>query len=167
MEVLERALHAAQNGAGGCILLAGEAGIGKSRLAAELGERASSTHFWILQGYCSEQDSSFPYGPWIDALRSFLAPRNAAELNELLGAFAPELVKLLPELSLLMPSVQPTPPLDPEAEKHRLFETLTRFVVSLAAAHTLWVFHDKCGLSTQSETQQYFLGDHVNKEKME
>src|SRR5512135_2702993 len=79
MEILDRALRATQDGAGRCILLAGEAGIGKSRLAVELGDNAISAHFLILQGYCSEQDSSFPYAPWIDALRAFLASRSAAE----------------------------------------------------------------------------------------
>ena len=49
MEILERALHAAQNGAGGCILLAGDAGIGKSRLAAKFGDQVTSAQFWILQ----------------------------------------------------------------------------------------------------------------------
>jgi len=139
LEILYRALRATQVGTGRCILLAGEAGIGKSRLAAELGDRAKSANFLILQGYCSEQDSSFPYAPWIDALRAFLAPRSAAETNELLGAFAPELVKLLPELSLLMPATQSTPPLDRAAEKHRLFESLARFIASLATAHPLLI----------------------------
>lgn len=54
IEILDRALRASQNGTEGCILLAGEAGIGKSRLAVELGERAIAAHFLILQGYCSE-----------------------------------------------------------------------------------------------------------------
>jgi len=139
MEMLERALRLTQNGTGGCVLLAGEAGIGKSRLATELSDRAVSAHFWTWQGYCSEQDDSFPYSPWIDALRAFLASRNAAQTIEVLGSFAPELVKLLPELSLQLPSVQPTTPLDPAAEKHRLFETLARFAVSLAAAHPLLI----------------------------
>ncbi len=67
MEILDQALHAVQNGTGRCIMLAGDAGIGKSRLAAEFSDRAIPVHFLILQGYCSEQDISFPYAPWIDA----------------------------------------------------------------------------------------------------
>jgi predicted ATPase len=113
LEVLHRALRAVQEGVGRCILLAGEAGIGKSRLAAELCNHATATHFLILQGHCSEQDRSYPYAPWIDALRAFLAPQSAEGVGQSLGPFAPELVKLLPELSLLLPSIQPTPPLDP------------------------------------------------------
>ncbi len=139
MEILVRALRAAQDGTGRCVFLAGEAGIGKSRLAAELGERAAAAQFLIWRGYCSEQDSSFPYAPWIDALRAFLAPRSAVEIHELLGAYAPELVKLLPELALLLPSVQPSPPLDPAAEKFRLFETITRLAASLAYTRPLLI----------------------------
>ena len=82
MEILDRALRATQNGVGRCVLLAGEAGIGKSHLAAELGDRATAVQFLIWQGYCSEQDSSFPYAPWIDALRAFLAPKSTAEAFE-------------------------------------------------------------------------------------
>lgn len=132
MEILDQALRAAQEGAGQCILIGGEAGIGKSRLTIELSRHASARHFLILRGFCSEQDVSFPYAPWMDALRAFLAPRSAAEVNELLGIYAPEMIKLLPELALLLPSIQPTPPLDPAAEKHRLFETFMRFTASLA-----------------------------------
>jgi predicted ATPase len=124
MEILNRGLYTAQNGTGRCILLAGEAGMGKSRLAAELYDRAFSANFWICQGYCSEQDRLFPYAPWMDALRAFLMSRNVVEGNELLGPFAPEMIKLLPELSLLLRSIQSLPPLDPAAEKHRQFETL-------------------------------------------
>ncbi|MGE5224141.1 MAG: ATP-binding protein, partial [Omnitrophica WOR_2 bacterium] len=139
LEILDRALHAAQNGVGSCVLLTGEAGIGKSRLAAELADLAAAANFLILQGYCSEQDRSFPYAPWIDAMRAFLGPQSTAEANELLSVFAPELVKILPELSLLLPSIQPNPPLDPAAEKHRLFESLVRLAASLAAAHPLLI----------------------------
>ncbi len=139
IQTLERALQATQAGAGGCVLLGGEAGIGKSRLAREVCQRAVAAHFTILQGYCSEQDRVYPYAPWIDALRTFLAPRSASEVGELLGVFAPELAKLLPELMLLLPFIQLTPALDPSAENHRLFETLARFTASLAAAHSLLI----------------------------
>jgi predicted ATPase len=68
-----------------------------------------------------------------------LAPHGAAEASTLLGALAPELVKLLPELSLLLPALQPSPPLEPAAEKHRLFESLIWFVSSLAAARPVLI----------------------------
>ncbi len=114
------------------MLLAGEAGIGKSRLAAELGKRASAANFRILEGHCSEQEITFPCAPWIDALGAFFSTKSKTEIVGLLGAFGPVLVKLLPELSFYLPSVQAPPPLDPPAEKHRLFETLSRFIISLA-----------------------------------
>lgn len=139
MELLDQALRAAQNGAGRCVLLAGEAGIGKSRLAAEIRARAADDGWLILQGHCAEQDASFPYGPWIDTLRAFLAGKSRAETAELLGSLSAELVKLLPELSLLIPSIRPTPPLEPAAEKHRLFESLARLCLSLCAARPLLV----------------------------
>lgn len=135
IELLDQALRAARNGAGRFVLLTGEAGIGKSRLVAEVRARAIAEQFEILQGHCFEQDLSFPYAPWIDALRDFLALKSATETNETLGALASELVKLLPELALLIPELKPTPSLDATAEKHRLFESLGRFVASQAASN--------------------------------
>src|SRR5512139_3466894 len=105
VELLAQALHAAQAGAGRFVLIAGEAGIGKSRLVAELHTRATAWQFEILQGYCFEQDLSFPYAPWIDALRAFPAPKSPAETAALLGPLASELVKLLPQLSLFIPQL--------------------------------------------------------------
>jgi DNA-binding CsgD family transcriptional regulator len=132
LNTLEKALHDASQGIGCCILLTGEAGIGKSRLIEELKHKATSEKFTILQGDCFESDLSFPYAPWIDALRAFFRSLNGADIEELLGPLAPEFVKLLPELALLLPQIQPTPPLEPLAEKYRLFESFTRFGFSLS-----------------------------------
>ncbi|HEX9076218.1 MAG TPA: AAA family ATPase [Anaerolineae bacterium] len=163
MEILDQALSAARNGAGRCVLLAGEAGIGKSRLAAEIQSRAANDHWTVLQGHCSEQDISFPYAPWIDALRAFLAPQSPSEISDTLGALASELFKLVPELSLLVPQVQPTPPLDPEAEKHRLFESLTRFGASLAASNPLLiVLEDLHWSDEQSLELLYFFARRIS-----
>jgi ATP/maltotriose-dependent transcriptional regulator MalT len=150
MQFLDQAFRTARNGEGRCVLLAGEAGIGKSRLAAEIRSRAANDRWIVLQGHCSEQDLSFPYAPWIDALRTFLARKDTAETGELLGPLASELVKLLPELSLLIPAIQPTPTLDPGAEKHRLFESLTRFAASLAATNPLLIILEDLHWSDES-----------------
>ena len=137
LTVLEEALHAARRGAGRCILIAGEAGVGKSRLLLEARKRALAEHFVVLQGNCFEQDLAFPYALWINALRSFLAWSSPSEAREQVGPLAAELVKLLPELSLTVPGTQASPALDPESEKRRLFEAVARFAVRLAAAGPL------------------------------
>lgn len=137
--ILGQALREAQQGQGHCLLIAGEAGIGKSRLVAELHSRASAEQFLIWEGHCFEQDLSFPYAPWIDALRSFLAPKSPEETTELLGSLATELLKVLPELSLLIPGLQPSPPLEAGSEKRRLFETVARLGAQFAKSKPLLV----------------------------
>jgi DNA-binding CsgD family transcriptional regulator len=140
-------------------LLTGEAGIGKSRLIEELRHRATSENFTILQGDCFEQDVSFPYAPWIDALRAFFRSLNAADIEELLGPLAPEFVKLLPELALLLPQIGSTPPLEPLAEKYRLFESFARFSSSLGRVNpVLLIVEDLHWADALSlELFQYFV----------
>ncbi len=139
LDTLAQALNNAIHGRGGCLVLAGEAGIGKSRLATELCNQASDAHFTVWKGYCSEQENAVPYAPWLDALRAFLSLHSPQEVGELLSGYAPELVKLLPELSIILPSIIPTPTLEAAAEKFRLFETLFRLATSLCASHPLLI----------------------------
>ncbi|HLO27838.1 MAG TPA: AAA family ATPase [Anaerolineales bacterium] len=159
LNTLKKALHAARGSVGCCILLTGEAGIGKSRLIEELRQWATSENFTILEGYCFEQAVSFPYAPWIDALRAFFGSLNALDIEELLGPLAPELMKLLPELALLLPQIQPTPPLEPLAEKYRLFESFTRFGSSLSTIDpVLFILEDLHWSDAVSlELFQYFV----------
>ncbi|MEZ4869373.1 MAG: AAA family ATPase [Caldilineaceae bacterium] len=120
-----------QQGRGQLLLLAGEAGVGKSRLAAELRRQAGLSHWAILAGHCFERDTLFPYAPIVDALRALIGPLPAAVVADLCDLSAVELVKLLPELALIITDLHPTPVLDPEAEKRRLFEALFRFLIRL------------------------------------
>jgi predicted ATPase/DNA-binding CsgD family transcriptional regulator len=129
VDMLETALRTAQQGVGQVVLLAGEAGVGKSRFVAEIRQLALTQNFTILEGHCFERDLGFPYAPLIDALRAFLALQPAGLVAEWLGVLGSELVKLLPELSLVVPNLQPSPALDPEAEKRRLFEALLHFLI--------------------------------------
>src|SRR5262245_14125067 len=97
LDTLGQALNDTRQGIGRCILIAGEAGVGKSRLLGELRRRAAGERFVVLQGHCFEQDVSFPYSLWIDALRAFFAWSDASEIERVLGRLASEFVKLLPE----------------------------------------------------------------------
>jgi DNA-binding CsgD family transcriptional regulator len=139
MEMLERALMAAQRNEGQCLVITGEAGVGKSRLLKEIHHRAEAEHFLTLLGYCFEQDVSFPYAPLVDALRTHFGQRSPPEIGAMLGSNASEIVKLVPELALILPDLRSTPALDPEAEKRRLFEALTQFLIHLTTAQPLLI----------------------------
>jgi predicted ATPase/DNA-binding CsgD family transcriptional regulator len=159
LNTLEQALGDVSRGIGRCLLLTGEAGIGKSRLVEELKHQAASEKFTILQGNCFEQNLSFPYAPWIDALRAYFAPLDATQIKKLLGPLAPEFMKLLPELAWLIPYLQPSPSLEPLAEKYRLFESFTRLVSSLSSSNpVLFILEDlHWGDALSLELVQYFV----------
>jgi DNA-binding NarL/FixJ family response regulator len=148
--MLERALHATQRKAGQCVVISGEAGIGKSRLLSNIRQRADAEGFLTLQGCCFEQDVSVPYAPLTDALRTHMARGTPLEISAALGPFASEILKLLPELMFLLPDLQLSPALDPEAEKRRLFESLFQFLIRLTAAHPLLVILEDLHWSDQT-----------------
>lgn len=116
-------------------LITGEAGVGKSRLVAELTTVAAQRGVNVVQGRCFEQDRSFPYAPVIDLLRACYGQHSTAAIERLFGPIAAELVKLLPELALSFPNLAPTPVDEPEQEKRRLFQALLRFLRQLATTN--------------------------------
>ncbi len=104
--------------------MSGEAGIGKSRLVAEAKAYAAAQDFLLLQGSCFQLDSSYPYAPLLDLLRSSYMPGPpGVGTDQMVVEFA----RLLPEWALLLPDPLPAPLPDPEQEKRRLFAALTRF----------------------------------------
>jgi DNA-binding CsgD family transcriptional regulator len=75
--LLELAVGAVGAGDGRTLAIAGEPGIGKSRLAAELKAGARQRGFVCLEGHCFEQDRAIPYAPLLDLLRAHFADRPA------------------------------------------------------------------------------------------
>ncbi|MGE5249345.1 MAG: helix-turn-helix transcriptional regulator [Bacteroidota bacterium] len=164
LETLKQALDSARHGNGSCWMLAGEAGIGKSRLCDEIKSQPVSQDFRILQGNCFQQDASFPYAPWIDALRMFFAPLSVAEIKQALGPLTSEINKLLPELRVLIPDIPPNPALEPAAEKYRTFESLWRFLLSVGASRpTLIIMEDLHWADSLSLELVYFLARRISK----
>ena len=70
LEELERALDATRAGSGATVLVTGEAGIGKTRLASELASRARDAGFEVLVGRSIDLvGTELPYQPFVEALR--------------------------------------------------------------------------------------------------
>ncbi len=130
LEALQRVIDQVQGGTGQTVLIAGEAGMGKSRLVAEAKTRVAPYRFSLLQGNCFESDLNLPYAPLLDLLRAFCADHSDAEITSAFGSGAAEIMKLIPELKPRLPGLTPTPLLEPEAEKRRLFNALVQFFIN-------------------------------------
>ncbi len=106
--------------------VAGEPGIGKTRLAEELERYARERGALVLWGRVRETAGAPPYWPWIKLGRTLGDALGPKGLSALLGADAVELQRLFPELRELLPDLPPPEPaLDAESARFRLFEALT------------------------------------------
>ncbi|MEO6529098.1 MAG: AAA family ATPase [Gemmatimonadaceae bacterium] len=123
-------LGRARDGAGGILLIAGEAGIGKSRLLRETADEARSQGFVVLRGACFEADRAMAYAPLLDLVRELSATASPAAVAHVLAPAAAELVRVFPELASIFSDAPRLEALDPEQERRRLFhavaETLAR-----------------------------------------
>src|SRR5208337_1616147 len=120
------AIDRALSGHGSLVMLGGGPGVGKSRLAMEMGEYASRVGFRCLVGHCYERDEPFPYLPFVEIIESSLA--QAASLDDFrrrMGDSAPELAQIVPSLRRVFPDI-PQPLELPTAQKRRyLFQSIS------------------------------------------
>ncbi|MCZ6870746.1 MAG: AAA family ATPase, partial [Gammaproteobacteria bacterium] len=117
-----------RGGAGAAVLIAGEAGVGKTRLAREIGIEVQRLGFSVLRGHCLDMDGAPPYQPLIEQIEQ--AARNAppAELRQTLGENAPEMAKLMPELRQMFPDIPESIALPPEQERRYLLHGVGEFI---------------------------------------
>ncbi len=165
IRVLERLLEQALSGAGQVLVISGEAGIGKSRIVSEMKAVARSAGMRILQGTLFEPDRSLPYAALLDLFRRTFSAAEPAAIARDVGASAPELMKLLPELARSFPGMTPTPLLEPEQEKRRLIETLTQCFVQLSARQPLLLVIEDLHWSDETSLEALLslsrrVGDH-------
>jgi DNA-binding SARP family transcriptional activator len=124
---LERALEESAEGRPRLSIVLGEAGIGKSRLLAELRSRAVTAGARVLLGRSYESAQIVPFGPWLDALRRGGAIEEPA-ITGLDPVWRRELTRLFPELG-----PQPGDVAEAPDDAGRLFEAVAQLLEHLAA----------------------------------
>ena len=93
------ALDAAVEGTPAHLLIAGEAGVGKSRLAAELGAAADARGVLVLRGACANVgDEGLPYGPIVEILGQLVRELDPERLEAVVGTSGADLARLVPAL---------------------------------------------------------------------
>jgi DNA-binding CsgD family transcriptional regulator len=107
-------------------VIAGEAGIGKTRLVSELAAEATRAGRRVLSGRCHSLREPFPLGPVIEAVRGLGDRLGELELSPVAGALRP----FLPELAHVLPP-PPEPLGDRAAERHRVFRGFVDVVAAL------------------------------------
>jgi DNA-binding SARP family transcriptional activator/predicted ATPase len=122
--------YAAVGPDGRLVVIEGEAGIGKTRLADELAGHARSLGASVVRGRCYEEEAGVAYGPFIEGLRGVLAA--GPSLEGVPRHWLAEARRLLPELAEAYPGLPDPGPLDGPAAGRQFFEGVSQ--VLLAAA---------------------------------
>jgi DNA-binding SARP family transcriptional activator len=140
LAALRQAFACAQAGQTQVLVLQGEAGIGKTRLASEFLSWARAQSADVLTGRAFPAEGSLPYAPMVAALRPRLERENAPE--DLLGdLWLAELAHLVPELRERYPDLLPVTT-EAALGQGRLFEAVARLGEALAARSPLVLFLD-------------------------
>src|SRR5579864_1043399 len=144
------ALDDALAGQGRLLLIGGEPGIGKSRLADELAARATERGARAVWGRCWEAGGAPAFWPWVQSLRSLIHDQDARELREYAGASAYDIAQLVPDFPVPAGDRMPPATVDPDAARFRLFDSVATFLRNLSAqVPTMLVLDDLDRKSTR------------------
>lgn len=130
-----------------CTLIAGEPGIGKTRLAAEFASEVHEQGALVLYGRCDEEPA-VPYQPFVDALRRWIAALDHAHRAGL--PQAAHLMHLIPELGAV---AAPPPREDPEIQRYRFFEAVASVLAHAASGGSLALILDDLHWADQPTVQ--------------
>src|SRR5262245_21661076 len=122
---LKEAWNTAREGGAHLVLVTGEPGIGKSRLALELGRRLRAEGHVVASARAYEAAGRLPWGPVVDILRSDAL---RSHINTLDTVWRAELARLLPELPDASQPSGPSQSGDP-AQRYRLFDAVSRAIL--------------------------------------
>src|SRR5438067_2273347 len=119
-------------GDGPVVILEGEAGIGKTRLAEEFLAHIQARGAAVIAARCYEGETHIAYGPVAAGLRAAIAEKNNVyQLEKISAPWLVEASRLLPELLALHPGLPPAPPLDSPGAQSRFFEELRQVLLSI------------------------------------
>jgi hypothetical protein len=129
-------------GRGGMVLVSGEPGSGKTRLARELVDYACITGGTMLSGGCYELEAATPYLPFVEALRSWVHSSTDDELREAVGDSGAELARLAPELESRIGPFPGRPELSASEQRLRLYDGVARCLFHLGEPSGVLLFID-------------------------
>lgn len=124
MASLKDSLEQTATGPGVFVLVSGEPGVGKTRLAEEFTRYAKTRGFRAYRGRCYGTEGSPLYAPFVEILRDYIQERSEEALEDELGDHVEEIARLVPEVARRIPVRNAGIPLPPEQERYRVLEAV-------------------------------------------
>ena len=137
------AVEEALAGHGALAILAGGAGVGKSRLAVESARDAAKKGALILLGRCVESEEPQPYLPFVEVLEMALGQTQSKEgFRRALGENATELAQLVPRLRQVFGDIPPPVELPPQEARRFVFDSICEFLARSARVQPIFLVLD-------------------------
>src|SRR5579864_3575019 len=131
LQELCEALQRAASGEPQLVLLAGEAGLGKTKLCRAFMQISQAQQVLILFGQAIPQDAALPFGPFLDAFRRYFTStiRTVPSSNNSLHTTFVSLLRLFPELAFMFPA-SVLPPFGPDSTAIQSQQTVFHGILS-------------------------------------
>jgi len=141
LETLVQAFKDTATGSRRVSLLAGEPGVGKTRLCSELAAAVHGQGALTLYGRCDEE-LSLPYQPWVEAITHFFDHGPEPLVEEVIGLYGSELSLLVPNIRRRFPDIEAPLASDAETERYHLLQAVTSFVALISRDQPLLLVLD-------------------------
>lgn len=170
MAILAEEIDRAVRGGGSIVFLNGEAGIGKTRLAKELGAYARLRGMEVLSGRCPaliRLDGVPPYVLWKEVVKDYLEACTSEQLHRVIGFYPSELCKLVPKIREKLDVIPQSLPISPNHERDRLFEAVSQFITNVSREVPLLIVLDDLQWTDQSSLLlMHYLARGVRRESL-
>jgi tetratricopeptide (TPR) repeat protein len=150
LRAVEPAIDDLLHSRGRIVLLAGEAGIGKSRLADEIIVTARSHKIAVLEGHGYAGEGAPSYWPWLLVLRPLITAQHIENSPPALFAHAPALAQIMPELKELIPGLEPATAVDADTARFELAAAIVAVLSAFSVHRPLLVVLDDLHWSDES-----------------
>ncbi|MBN1897737.1 MAG: diguanylate cyclase [Spirochaetes bacterium] len=146
---IQKLFNKARDGRGSVCLVAGDPGVGKSRLVEEIRAYCYQLGGMFIGGRCLDQENKIPYQPYRDAINGYIRHYEKMEkkeqqgeqdrLGKVLGELGEIIIRLNNNMARILGDVPPLVTLDSERENQRFMMVASRFFCSLGSRNTACV----------------------------